>query len=750
MDAELTRLAAAHGIETRYWDWLGNETTVSHDTVVAVLSALDIDASTSHSVRTALDRVESEAFTTLLPPVAVVATMRGPAVIRIRVPGDHVPRAWLELGTTGEVIGLTPAASHVRHPAEPANHTGRDTGRALTEYEFPVPSEVPFGWHRLHARLGPHHEEAALLVHPGRLRECAQRSWGFMTQLYSARSTGSRGFGDLRDLADLAGWSGTELGAGFVLVNPLHAAEPFPPISPSPYLPMSRRYTSPLYLRLEDVPGYGSLPAGDRERAAEQERAAAGSARAVGQGQMAGQAWQAKQARPVGRDDLIDRDTVWEAKRSLLEALHRAPVPPVLREAYEAYRRREGRSLTDFATWCAIAEEYGSDWRHWPAGLRDPNGADVPAAQLRLADRIDFYTWLQWLLDEQLAGAQSTAKAAGMPIGIVHDLAVGVHPGGADAWMYHRYFAPGMSVGAPPDEFNQIGQDWGQPPWHPTRLAAGEYLPYRELLGNTLRHAGGLRLDHVMQVSRLWWVPEGAPPDQGAYVRYDRSTILGVLCWEAERSGAILIGEDLGTVEPDVRRDLAECGILGTSVLWFERDEHGAPRPPEHWRAACLATVGTHDMPPVGGYAHGDHIELRERLGLLTRPAEVEWSEHRRRMADWIGSLERLGLLAPGLTPETAPDAPAFVAALHAFLVRTEARLVGVSLADAVGERHTQNQPGTVDEYPNWRIPLTDGQGRPVLLDRLPGDPMIKETLGPILDALGRAGPAGPESSTAP
>lgn len=723
MDAELNRLAAAHGIETRYWDWLGRESTVSRDSVIAVLAALDVDASTSDSVRAALDRLDAAAVTTLLPPVVVVATARGPAVVRIGVLGQEPPEVWLELDT-GAVLRLTAGAARPGRLA-PGDPNGLDPRHRMTAYEFPVPGEATSGWHRLHARLGAHRESAALLLHPGRLREAERRSWGFMTQLYSARSRGSWGFGDLGDLADLATWSGTTLGAGFVLVNPLHAGEPLAPISPSPYLPMSRRYTSPLYLRVEDVAGFESLRPEERQRIETVAAAARAGDLVTGTG-----GWP------------IDRDAVWETKRPALEALHRAPRSAALQLSYDRFREREGMSLADFATWCALAEEHGSDWRRWPQRLHDPRGGEIAAARARLADRIDFYSWLQWQLDEQLGAAQRAAEAAGMPIGIVHDLAVGVHPGGADAWMFQRVFAAGMSVGAPPDEYNQMGQDWGQPPWHPRRLAAAEYLPYRELLRNALRHSGGLRLDHVMQVSRLWWVPEGAPPDQGAYVRYDRSTILGVLCWEAERAGAILVGEDLGTVEPDVRRDLADCGILGTSVLWFERDEHGAPRRPAHWREACLATVGTHDMPPITGYAHGDHIVLRERLELLTRPAEQEWAEHRSRIADWIGLLEELELLRPGLTPETAPDEPAFVAALHGFLTRTDAKLIGVSLADAVGERRTQNQPGTVDEYPNWRVPLADREGRPVLLDDLAGDPRLRECLAPILAALGAPGAA--------
>ncbi|MCW2948018.1 MAG: malQ, partial [Actinoallomurus sp.] len=304
-------------------------------------------------------------------------------------------------------------------------------------------------------------------------------------------------------------------------------------------------------------------------------------------------------------------------------------------------------------------------------------------------------------------------------------LAVGVDPGGADAWAYQDLFAPGMSVGAPPDEFNQRGQDWGQPTRHPQRLAASGYAPYRDMLRHVLRHAGGLRLDHAMQVFRLWWVPEGASAAEGTYVSYPHDEMLGVLLAEAHAAGAVVVGEDLGTVEDYMRDVFAQRGVFGTSMAWFERDAGGAPLPPAKWRELCLATVGTHDMPPIEGYLNGDHIDLRRRLGLLTRPAAEEYAELESSLREWRDLLVSLGL-----------DPGDMTVALHALLARTPARLVGVSLADAVGERRTQNQPGTTDEYPNWRVPLADADGRPVLLDDLPSDPRLRAAVEAVRAAL--------------
>ena len=524
----------------------------------------------------------------------------------------------------------------------------------------------------------------------------ARRSWGFTVQLYSVRSRASWGHGDLHDLADLAAWSGDDLGADFVLVNPLHAAEPQPPVSPSPYLPMSRRQISPLYLRIEDIPEYQGLSARDRagvEALAAPLRAASSTAA------------------------LIDRDAVWVAKRAALELIRAVPLTASRRAELDAFLARDRRATEDWATWCAIAEVYGPDWRSWPAALADPGSAGVTALRRELADRIGFHAWLQWLAAEQLAAAQQAARRAGMSIGVITDLAVGAHPGGADAWARQDVIVPGISVGAPPDEFNQRGQNWTLPPWHPGRLAAQAGRPLAELIAACTRNAGGLRVDHVMGLARLWWIPAGMSPDQGTYVRYDHELMGGVLAAEVARAGALAIGEDLGTVEPWLRKFLAGRRVLGTSMLWFERRADGTPRRPGGWRRGCLATVGTHDLPPAAAFLTGEQVTIRAGLGLLTQPEAEERAAAEAEMSQWLAMLGREGLL-PRHAGRPSPEE--FTVALYGYLTRTPAVLIGVSLADAAGERRPQNMPGTVDEYPNWRIPLAGADGRPVLLEDLP------------------------------
>jgi 4-alpha-glucanotransferase len=487
-----------------------------------------------------------------------------------------------------------------------------------------------------------------------------------------------------------------------VLVNPLHAAEPLPPVSASPYLPMTRLFTSPLYLRVEDVPEYAAVSAGARQRIAE----LAAPLRAANT-----------------TADLIDRDAVWRAKRAALQVLRAVPLTAAREAAYAGFRADRGHDLECWSAWCALAERYGPDWRTWPAVLADPErGCAEAARDGELAAAAEFYAWLQWQSADQLAAAQGAAKAAGMAYGIIHDLAVGVHPGGADAWARQRELVAGFRVGAPPDSFNQLGQDWGQPPWNPRALARAGYRPLAELFAASLRHAGGIRIDHVMGLTRLWWIPEGQDPAQGAYVTYDHRTVIAALTNAAAGARGVAIGEDLGTVEPWIRDYLAQHGILGTEMLWFARDHDGRPLPPARWRRACMATVGTHDVPTVAGFRTGEQVTVRARLGLLKKPEERERADSEQLLTRWFAALVANQLLPPGPAPDTAQ----FTVALYGYLRKTPSLLLGVALTDAVGELRTQNIPGTSHEYPNWRIPLCDDQGRAVLVADLPRDPLLR------------------------
>ncbi len=688
--AELVELATAYGVATEYWDWQGRHVSVRAETIVAVLGALGVDASTPQATRQALHTRWVDRWERMLPRCLVTRAGTSPWFgVHVDHGADVTVAVELEDGSRRHDV------AQQEHWVNPETVNGRLVGEAT----FAVPHDLPIGYHTLTARSGDRTARCPLIVTPAWVglpdALSDRRAWGLALQLYSVRSRRSWGVGDLADLADVVTWAGVAHGAGFVLVNPLHAAEPVPPVEPSPYLPSTRRFANPLYLRVEAIDEYAYLAAEART--------------------------QVEQARgsvvPLNTSTTIDRDPVWTAKIEALRLVHRVPRSPGRQISYRAFVAEQGEGLLAFATYSLLAAQHGPDWRQWPAALQDPSSPAVRSLQVERADEVDFYCWLQWVLDEQLRRVQDEARDTGMPIGLVQDLAVGVHPLGADAWALQQVLAQGIHVGAPPDAFNQQGQDWSQPPWRPDMLAATGYQAYRDLLRTVLRHAGGLRVDHIIGLFRLWWIPEHRSPVEGTYVRYDHEAFVGILALEAVRAGAVLVGEDLGTVEPWVRDYLRERGILGTSVLWFEYDEHQQPLPPERWRELCLATVTTHDLPPTAGFLAGEHVLLRDRLGLLTRPLDEEMAVITAERQAWLDLLRARGLLAPGA------DTAATVEALHRLLLWSPARLVGVSLTDMVGDRRTQNQPGTVDEYPNWRVPLSDPAGEVLLLDDVVADP---------------------------
>jgi 4-alpha-glucanotransferase len=489
--------------------------------------------------------------------------------------------------------------------------------------------------------------------------------------LYSVHSRDSWGVGDFGDLAAFARWAAAS-GAGVVLVNPLHAVAPVDPMPSSPYSPSSRRFVNPLYLRVSSLPEYAAAPPSLRA--------------------------QVDALRPPAATGLIDYDTAWRAKRAALTLL------------FDGSAVAMDPALRDFATYVALAEVHGVDWREWPAELRRPG----PQAWLA-ADpaRVAFHAWLQRRCAEQLEAANDAA--AGMAIGIVHDLAVGIDPGGADAWTLQDVLARDARVGAPPDAFNQQGQDWGLATWRPDRLAATGYAAYRDLLRGILAHAGGLRVDHVAGLWRLWWIPPGHGAADGAYVHYDADAMLGILVEEAARAGAAVVGEDLGTVEPVVTDTLRARNILGSSVLWFTRDESGAFIPPARWPANAMASISTHDLPTAAGFLTSEHVRARAAAGVLARSVA---EEQRAADADRAALLELLA--AEGLA-SAAADPGSVVMAMHELLARSPCRVLLASPYDVLGEVRQPNLPGTSEQYPNWRIPL------PLPLEDLVADPRMHQ-----------------------
>ncbi|MGR6742954.1 4-alpha-glucanotransferase [Microbacterium sp. F1-18] len=702
-DATLGSLAEAYGVATEYWSFSGEHVRVPATTLRAVLAAMGVDASDDEAVEHALAERTAEPWRRLVAPSTVVRQSSGEIEVHVADGSDVEVALVLE---DGSIRALPiPVQQPVARTID---------GQTRWRVRVPVPEDVPLGWHTVEARQygggGDLLGSGALIVAPQRLplpsAEAGRRSWGLMAQLYSVRSRRSWGMGDFADLADLAAIAG-ESGADYLLINPVHAADVTTPIEPSPYLPSSRRFLAPLYIRPELIPeaAYLSEEADDRFDRLRRTAASANE-----------------------NAETIDRDSVWRAKREALALIHAVDLSPARRAQRDAFARREGTALADFALWCAVREHEAETGDTVPdgIGIDDP---EIDRLRERLSDRIAFHIWLQWVVDEQLADAAAAAAASGMRIGIMHDLAVGVSTAGSDAWSLGELYAPGVVVGAPPDMYNQQGQNWNQPPWLPRALADHAYAPLRDMLRSLLRHAGALRIDHILGFFRLWWIPQGLGPGEGTYVRYDHEAMIGVLALEAARAGAVIIGEDLGLVEPWVRDYLAERGILGTSVLWFESSDDGGPLDPERYRTDVLATVNTHDLPPTAGYLEGEHVALRARLGLLTRSVDDERADFERERDRMLAELRSRGLIGDGASVQDV------IEALHVFLAASPSRLLGVSLVDAVGEKRVQNQPGTDDEYPNWQVPLADADGHAVMLDDLASLPQYRS----LVDALERA-----------
>ncbi len=581
---------------------------------------------------------------------------------------------------TLELVGPPPARALVTDgPSPVAGTVSLESGGSL---DVTVGDPLPIGVHRF--------GEAPLIVAPSSLPWSGGRLWGWQIQLYQLRSARSWGIGDYADLRTIAR-STAARGAGVLLVNPMHAVTPVLPVQTSPYFPSSRRFADQVAVAVDALPEYLAAPP---------------EVRAAVDG-----------LKPVD-GELIDRDAVWTAKRGGF-ALLLPPSPPVSSPDWSG--------PDGFAVFSALAEQYGAAWDQWPSSLRTPGPAALAAADPEL---VRLHRWIQQRAVEQLDAAQREARDGGMAVGIVHDLAVGVDPVGADAWLLPGILASGATVGAPPDSFNQRGQDWGFPPFRPGRLAETSYEPFRQVVRAALTHGGGLRVDHVMGLFRLWWVPAGRGAAGGTYVAYDASAMLAVVVLEAARAGALVVGEDLGTVDPAIRVALDSAGVLGSAVLWFSREEDEiTPLPPSRYRERAVASVSTHDLPTAYGLLADEQVRVRASLGQLDRPEADERARVTEEKERLLAMMREAGLAAPGASPSE------LVLDMYRLLLRTPCRVVLAMPADAVGDIRQPNLPGTQDEYPNWRLPLADPAGAPVSLETFldsPGTTTITNLLSQI------------------
>jgi len=691
MDPRLEKLSQLCGVEAGYHDIWGHWRGTSEETHRAILSAMGVDAVTPDAVQAALDAFERETWTRVVAPITVLRSRELSRGVRIQLSEVSIARAlaWRLTEESGETReeGFTPLKL-------PLVEEHEQLGRRVRAFMLPLPPELPEGYHRLailegEALLG----QGTIAVAPERcylppVLQAGGRIWGTTVQLYglrSARNDGIGNFSDLRACAEVWG----ERGAGIVGTNPLHAISLRDPGHASPYSPSSRIFLNPLYLDIESMADFGEMAAHDRELSA---------------------GWRVR-CEALRASPEVDYAAVAAAKREMFDRLyahfrrkHLAAATPRAR-AFTQFRDGRGPALRRHALHEALEIHFGAPWRQWPEEYRHPNGAAARAFRDEHLEKVGLHEYLQWQADLQLAQAQSRCEELGMPIGLYADLAISIGPDGSEAWANQRLYALGVSVGAPPDDFNAAGQDWGLPPLAPRRLREAAYAPLVATLRANMQRAGALRIDHVMGLARLWWVPAGARADQGAYVRYPVEDLLGIVALESQRHRCVVIGEDLGTVPDELRARLAQHEVLSYRLLMFERDGE-AFRPSASYPRRALVAWSTHDLATLSGWWQEADLQTRAELGMLQGEALRQQRDERSRgRAALVAALAREGLVPP----ETVADAAfgeTLADAVHAFAARTPAAVMVVQMEDVLGVAEQANLPGTVDTHPNWRRKL--------------------------------------------
>ncbi|OHC69929.1 MAG: 4-alpha-glucanotransferase [Rhodocyclales bacterium GWA2_65_20] len=708
----LDRLCALAGIAVEYQDVWGRTRIAGDDAKRALLAALGIACDSPAAVTAASEELEERDWRRALPPVLVLRQSGQPWHVPVTLPGTWRGRQlhWQLQLEGGELRQGTAAVNDLARLAERRIDRVRTLRLAL-----PLPADLDLGYHRfnlLDAGLpGPPDLADAgaaamtLIVAPERCYlppalDGRGRVWGPQVQLYTLRSQRNWGIGDFTDLHRLVEWAAAN-GAGVVGINPLHALFPDAPENASPYGPSSRSGWNPLYLDVEAIPEFAA--------------SLAARARVQEEGFQAG-------LQALRATALVDYAGVAAAKQPVLELLfaqfRQEPPAGKRGSAFAAYCAESGAALRNLARFEALQAHFRRadasvwGWPAWPQEYRDPASAAVAEFCRDHAEQVQFRQYLQWETERQLAGVGRRSWELGLGVGLYLDLAVGVDPGGAEVWAERALYATAAGIGAPPDAYNLAGQDWGLAPPLPQRLRDAAYAPWIAAVRANMRHAGALRIDHVMGLARQFWVPRGFPPDQGAYVAFPLRDLFGIVALESRRNSCLVVGEDLGTVPEEVRRTLVDSGGLSCRPLYFERNGDDGFGAPDAYPAQAVASVGSHDLPPLRGYWQGRDLELRDQLKLFATPQERERLvlERAADRARLLVALEREGLLpaASGVDPVAVPSMTLELCrAVHAYLARAPARILAVAGEDMLDQAEQVNLPGvTAAHHPNWRRKL--------------------------------------------
>lgn len=702
---DLARLCAHFGIATGYFDAFGARREASARSLIALLAEFGVQLRHLTDVGPALEAAHRARWAEALPPVHVVQASDAAWSLPLRLPPSMHRIRWRLSDEQGREQG-----GEVDAGSLPETDRRETDGVVLCERVLPMPLALEAGYHRLRVE-GLRGETLVIASHGRCYRPPAVRDggrvWGTAVQLYSLRSPRNWGIGDFSDLEELAVRVAAQ-GADIIGLNPLHALFASTPLHTSPYSPSSRQQLDVLYIDVEAVDGFAACTAA-RER-------------------VHSPGFQARLA-ALRATPLVDYAGVAAAKFEVLELLfahfcaQHLPAegaPDEAGKAFMAFVAERGEALRQHAVFEALqahflATEGGAwDWHAWPNPYRDPDSAEVTAFAIAHAQRVLFHQYLQWLATRQLAHAAARCEALGMGVGLYVDLAVSVDRAGSDAWSMQQGFADGASVGAPPDEFNPAGQRWGLPPLRPDHLRADGYRFFIDTLRASMRGAGALRIDHVMGLMRLFWIPQGHGAKDGAYVYYPLDEMLAIVAIESHRHRCMVVGEDLGTVEDAVRDALAKADVLSYRLLYFEKQPGGGFKPPEAYPPAALVAISTHDLATFAGWWTANDLRERLALGLFPDPAifDKQLMDRVQERIELMQAMQQAGLLSREEVAQAAglalPSARV-VEAVHAFLAAAPSALMMVQLEDVAGVVAQANMPGTVDEHPNWRrkLPLT-------------------------------------------
>ena len=701
MDVTLIeRLARLRGVGDAYHDYRGELQYFTLETKIAILRAMDSPVDDAAALAEQLGRLESERWRALLPLIAASNGARIGVDLNITALDFGATLIWtVRLESSEQRTGTHSTADCAEL------WRGEVGGSLITRRRFELPLELPPGRHELEMRIGAGAPSRCTLVispsrcfEPQAVRE-GQKLWGVSVQLYTVRSRENWGIGDFGDLKGLIRWLAPR-GAGFIGLNPLHALAPADPARASPYSASNRHFLNVLYISVPAVPEY-------RESAEARARVDEAGFRTH---------LESLRAAP-----LVDYRGVAGAKLEILELLFREfrtrhlALGTERAGAFASFVAAGGTPLKLHARFDALDEHLcathatASGWLSWPSEFKDPQGPAAAEFATRNAARIDFHLYLQWLAHEQLTEAQALARDLGMPIGLYGDYAVGTHPSGSETWVDRTAFRLGAEIGAPPDALALKGQGWGLPPPDPTVMESDRLEGFSRLIGDNMRYYGALRLDHVMSLFRLWWVPAGRLPTEGAYVHYPLNQLLTVLSLASAQHSCLVVGEDLGVVPDEMRRAMPSFGLYHYKVVLFEKD-NGRFRGPGEFVREALATVTTHDMPTLRSFWEGRDIDLRRSLDLYPS-AEIEGIVREARSQDRKALLEALdgqGLKPAALISPDDPFTPELAHALHVYLARSSAALAAVQIEDLLGMAEPVNVPGTYHEYPNWQRKLSE------------------------------------------